>query len=438
MFSDPLAIARSVHAVLFAANVMLAGVLAWLAAGRWSGAFPLAALLAAASIALLKVHAQAWSEPLFLTLTFGGFAMLASHLAAPSPPRLIAACGLSAAALLTRYAGLPILPTGSFALLCWSKRPRAERAQEAALYLVTGLLPLGAWLLKALITAPSSRPADRALAFHPVGVAQVREGLDTVAGWLIAPEWLPLGFRLVALVVLAALVVWAFVHPRDGTVHGGSFPELLRLLGTFVPIYLAFVLVTISFGSADTPLDDRILVPICFAGIVVGVAGLVRASPTGRVVLAGILLLVVAANATQSWRYAREAHANGIGYASRRYVTSRLVDYVRHLSHQTVVVSNAARVLYIHTGRHVRSLPAKYNPSSLAVNDGFASELAKLTAESVKTPILVVYFDKRRHDYIPTPDELRTHVVLTPVKTIRHEGTVYRLGPEAPSARHAS
>src|SRR5512135_268789 len=123
---DPLRGARFLNALLFGLNVVLVGILGW----RMTRALAPGLLLAGLYLvndSLLRVHATALSEPLFIFLSLLAFWMFDLYIERDAHWLWLVSCGvLVGLAYLTRYAGLALLATFLVALLIlhrtWRKR----------------------------------------------------------------------------------------------------------------------------------------------------------------------------------------------------------------------------------------------------------------------------------------------------------------------------
>src|SRR5512141_2421196 len=123
---DPLRGARFLNALLFGLNIFLLGVLGW----RMLKSLPAGLALAALFLlndSLLRVHAVAMSEPLFIFLSLLAFWMCDLYVERDAHWLWLLACGIfTGMAYLTRYAGLALLGTFLLALMIlhrsWRRR----------------------------------------------------------------------------------------------------------------------------------------------------------------------------------------------------------------------------------------------------------------------------------------------------------------------------
>src|SRR5439155_11104528 len=136
---------------------------------------------------------------------------------------------------------------------------------------------------------------------------------------------------------------------------------LPRLLWTFAAIYLAFLLFSITFVDAYTPLDHRILAPLHIVFIVLIVSALLPSESIAKVrsVRNCVTLALCAAflifQAQVAARWIRAAPDKWLGYANTSWKRSPLVAYVAKLPPQTLLYSNGVDVLYLLADRHAKA-----------------------------------------------------------------------------------
>src|SRR5262249_42528170 len=138
----------------------------------------LAVVLLLSSPQVLKWHVMAWSEPAFLALLLAAVALLAHSLHRGRRAALVAAGACFGPALLTRYAGLALVPPAVGRVCAQRMRSWRQRGADAALLALLALGPLALW------TAHNARLAgsatDRVLAFHAVGVGHAGQLATTL------------------------------------------------------------------------------------------------------------------------------------------------------------------------------------------------------------------------------------------------------------------
>lgn len=262
--------ARWLNITLFAVNVAIFGSAL---IGRCGSVIPplVATLWIVLSFDLLYLHVMAWSEPLSLTLGFGGLVLLGSWLdkREQRTTGLLLATALTGLAAVTRYAGVVYIGVGVSGLLTIGSSPRILRLRNALLFGVFASLPLLCVLIHNLATA--GRAVNRQWEFHPPELGRVRQLFDTLLSW-ISPANLPApsSTALGAGAVVGAIAVHFWfrgVTPvRDPRiVRGLPARTLERLLTLFVPAYLVFVLASMTFVDRGIPTDFRLFAPLHLA-----------------------------------------------------------------------------------------------------------------------------------------------------------------------------
>lgn len=429
---DPLPAARGVQALLFAANILL---VAWLVAQITPGGLVwpfLAAFFVLISPPLFSLHTMAWTEALFLFLSFSGLAGLAAFLQRPTWPRLLLTAVLLSLALLTRYAGLAVIGTAVFAILllpAWSWR---RRFAYALIFAALALFPFLLWMLN----SQDSGGAIRSLNFHPVGLSHFQQGLNSVAGWFLIPDSWPTLLKAGLLILLfLALAAAFYLDQRRQTASLRSLndrPPLLLVLLLFATFYPLFLLLSISFFDANTPLDDRILAPLIITLIILCTyaASLAwRATRRPWFSLAPLLVLAFLLASGQMVRSAdwwRSGYDQGIGFNSLAWQHSPLIENARQLAVGTLLYANAPEPLNLHTGRPVLRLPRKFESVSQQVNDQYGAEMARLQARLRQEQGVVVYFTALQPPTLPTQTEIAEDLALIPLVQAA-DGLIYGL-----------
>jgi hypothetical protein len=384
---DPVAGARWLHAALFAATVALVAVCVRTAAGGPFVASMLAALLVLACRSTLRVYLMAWSEALFLCLALAGFALLALHWSRPRAGLWVAAALVLAAALLTRYAGLALVPAAAVALLVRGPGPPRQRAFQAGALTAIALGPLALWLARNV--AQTGSAANRSLAFHPPGLGPLEDGLRTLSFWV----W---PFQMGSLLgVAVGLVVLVWAVRAQLAARGGS--PLRRLLWLFAASYGLFLGLSLCFVDADTPLRERVLSPLYVFGVVL-LATLAAErvatfrSGAARLAAVAVGLALLGAHAVRGHELWSVAFEQGLGYSDLRWRSSELLQELRALPAAPPLYSNAPDVVVLLLQREARWLPRREDTAARRPNPDLARERAQLRAD-LERGARVAWFD---------------------------------------------
>ncbi len=390
---DPLDGARWLNALLFGANIFLVGHI--LRSSRHAAAWPwlLATVLMALSMPALSVHAVALTEPVFILLGLAGFLLLGKYLENQNVRFLVGSAFVIGIAFLARYAGAAYVMTGCAAVVLLSTAPLGRRVRDAVLFGSVASLPMLAWMLRNLTV--TSTATGRDFVFHPVGRAHVWQALYTMSSWMLVPAWAPDVIRIaVGFVLLAAVAVILLRRPNNLT----SIPPVVRVLALFILVYAAFLAVSISFFDANTQLDDRILLPVFAAGLIVVFDLFGRAWPgIGRrpALAAAIVVLVAVFTAAHVVRGATGiagSYNTGWGFTSLAWQRSSTVAAVRSLPEGTPIYSNAPEIIYLHTGRDVDPIPKRWLLMNQQPNRAYPAQLTALKRELETDCGMVVYF----------------------------------------------
>ncbi|MCA9935270.1 MAG: glycosyltransferase family 39 protein [Ardenticatenaceae bacterium] len=437
---DPLASARWLNAFLFAANVLLMGMIIEYYGRRTSWTAAAAGLLFLTSVSMLTLHLMAWTEPLFQFLGILGLFFIAAYLDNGRWRYLILSAIFISLALLTRYAGITLVMTGGLAVLFWARPSWRKQLLPALTFGFLSVLPLLIWLLRNFSEAGTA--TNRDVAFHPLGMTQIRQAIDTFSSWLLIPLSAPLsiktGVPVVLLGVLGTAVYLRFrerANPRDRRFWAGivtQTPTFLKILIIFIPVYLAFLAFSISFLDANTPLDNRILSPVFMAGLIL-LAFVVNtllhhahAPRRSEIVLAGIGIVFVGFQLLQSYTLLAQSYREGIGFNNRLWHDSQVLQQVRALPPDTPIYANSPEGVYIHTERPCYPIPKTINAASQQANDQFQAELQAMQQQLQAGNGVVIYFNSLNISSIPTAEALSAALSLQ-LSYQGSDGAIYTL-----------
>jgi len=339
--------ARILNSLLLLIGGLLVGVIAWRAVGSLAGVT--AGALYAFSPAVFAAHLNLLAEPLYLVLAVASLALIAARRATLG--------GLAtAAAVLTRYAGLPLIAVGALLL----------RGRDRLRFLVTSLAIYVAWLIRNEIAA--GQTTGRQFRWHPPSESSVADGWHAVVHLFITSGHLPTipfdgAGLLVQLTAAAALVAAVVLAERRDP------PRIVTAGVSYAILYCAFLVVTVAWFDAGTPLNERLLVPVV-PSIVFALAWLVRSLPIVAVVLVG-------AFAVATVQQARTVSIYGLDYSGKTWSAARIT--AASLPPVPLYSNWPAAVAYF-TGRSPQRLPARIDPHTLAANRKYEVEMKQLAS----------------------------------------------------------
>ena len=439
--ADPLDAARWLHALLFAANAVIAGELVRRFTGSQAAAL-FTGVVSAFSHASVYIHTIALSEPLYVTFTLLSLGMLASHLRRPSRALLVGAALFCGAGVLTRYAGWALVPAGGVCLLVLSRRPIPRRVLDLILFGVLACaLPIG-WSIRNRVVLGSA--TNRVMAWHPLGLLHLRDGARTAWNWLVAesvlhPVLTGLSAIAAAMVLFLPLLLERDVDEADETAcHRRTLSAVMIV---FSLAFAALLVVSISLFDHHTPVDRRILSPVYATWVIIAgclLANANRRRTAVRTTVWTIALVLAVWSIGRGARLAHEQFRDGSGFAHRHWRESQTLAALRaNVPHEQWVYTNAPGAMYLLTGRpFIIALPSKFSASSMRANPKYDGQLRRMRDDVESGRAVVVYlhrYARGRQRYNPTEQEV-TALGFVPLAR-GNDGAIYRAAPAAaPSA----
>ena len=438
---DAAVAARWLQVALFPLNIVLIGWMTYRATGRCAACACVAALLVAVAPVTVGIHCTALSEPLFLALVLVSLACMAAYLQRQRPWLLCVAALTAAMAVLTRYAGLALLPVLLVAVTWLNRRVSwRRRLWDVAVLVALFGVPLGIWLMRNRLLGSAT---NRSLAFHPIGARHIEDALETMTTWLF-PRVIPAGLRSLLLGFLAGAAAVAGAsaaaarqrrrHDDVAPVVADTGGTLRSILLVFAMSYVALLVLSVSFVDFYTPLDNRILSPLYAAVLIVGLESLRRflasadvSTLTRRATIACLVVLVLL-QAARGADLVAVAYRDGIGFARRTWQQSKMLARVRTFPPGTVIYSNGADVIEMLTDHRASGLPARYDATTKIANPNYLAERQKIRTDLVASRGVLVYFRRISREHHPTEAELRQKLHLRLV-TENAEGAIYRPAP---------
>jgi hypothetical protein len=215
-----------------------------------------------------------------------------------------------------------------------------------------------------------------------------------------------------------------------------------RVLSLFVLAYLIFLVVSISFLDAATPLNGRILAPVFVATLVLALCG-VRAGllawrgslPAILAVLLALIFAFVYARDTSQWVRERAA-VGGAGFGSLAWRQSETMRHVRELPADARIYSNGRDAIYLLTGRATRWIPAPVDAETRARRPDYAPEIEEIRAALRAEDAALVWFDLISWRwYLPPASDLSRRLPIRRESRLR-DGEIWRYDPsrDVPSA----
>ncbi len=315
------------------------------------------------------LHLFALSEPPFVAALCWALVAYQRVSAAPSERGnwLLLICCL-AGMLLLRYTALPLFAAFLFSLavqLHLSGRRYLVRLLGVA---VLSSAPLLIWLW--LISGETGE-AVREYSFHALRMVHFRELTLALSRWMGGIEG-TLAFCIYIAVLVTAAWQWLKNHR----------PELLLLLTCSVG-YLLFLILSLLFFDAHTPLNVRLVLPLypLFVLLLVSFAGSFTRSWRGldySTVLVTLLVVVIGLGLPALRLRLKTSAAGAIGSANLVERNLQLYSRVAALPPATPIYSNTGEILYLFFRRDVLATPRLYDPITMQQNPNFIAETAAM------------------------------------------------------------
>lgn len=429
--SDTLVGARQLNLLLFAYSTLLIGGISYLATSRSILAGASASLFFLCAPAVFNVHMLALSEAPYILASLISVFLLLMYLRHSSNWILVGLTFALALALSLRYVGVTLLPPICIALLLFSKQPFAKRVIDCFVTSLGALLPLVCWFIRNRVLTDSA--TNRPISFHPIEIDRFRAGLESIVGF-----WVPVRIDLYSQVMLFTFLLIIMLFGAESSLRAYFRDKSIDNLGPaativsmiFIITYSVFLLFSISFIDAYTPLDARIMLPLnifCIIALLTISKRTISASNKNVVwsVTIAILLILACWNGKDTYARGNMLHNHGAGFTHRYWGSSDSLHYAKNASESYLLYSNAPDLVKFQTGRKLNFLPIHTNPLSGKVNPSFLEELSHMYTSVEEGRALIIYFNPMAWRwYLPSSDELENKYHF-PVFQILQDGIVF-------------
>ncbi len=405
---DPLRGGRLVIILLYGLNAILFAWLVYeLTGSRWPAV--IAAGLMVFSPVDLRVYAWLMSEPAYLCLNL--LALLAAWRYFKSR-RLIYAVILGVLAglmYLTRYVGISLMAAGLSCFLVF-ERSWPRRWAGTGLFLVFSLpAVIGVALRNYRLTGSIG---NRTLVFHPAPFVKIAHGIQSFWGWFLpsgsdklyqSVEWFFIGLSFILLVGVLGMIVWRLLDKFRGRSQT-PLQEFLLWVGMYCVLYLVAVYVTMNFFDATTVLDDRMLMPLYQAVLLVLILGGTWLWKSGRRIRRGIIVagvigisIMTILGSTGTVVY---LHQDGLGFLNKYWRESPTMQYIRE-NDIGLFYTNQPPTIYILTGKSGYMVPSPYDSLTLQERPSYREDLALMKEKITAQDGLLIFFLEQGYERDP-------------------------------------
>jgi hypothetical protein len=431
---------RWLNAFSFGALIFLVGFLLFRVTRGSYAASILGAILVASAKPDLYIHVWIWTEPIFILTGLTGLFVLSIYLDKSNAKYLVIASVFISLAFLLRYSGAAFVLVLLLGILLYKRGKIAGRIYAVAIALAIAILPMLFWMARN--QRISGNATSRLLVYHPITMDALNQGFQTILKWL-APSNDPtlklVLFPLVAFLVLISAVVYFWQKSRfrkdNLSDMNGRFgvDYLVLVLLLFLIIYPIFLIFSISFFDAYTPLDERIFSPEFIPALILAiwiinaaVQSLKKPRPLNlsiRAVLIAIALYISFGWIMEAIAFSNMNHITGfdVNGAAR---DSRIALALKFMAPDTLIYSNAPDIIYPLTKMHSWWFPWKGSLSSTLQNADYLNNMKQMGDQLRQAGGVLVFFYTVERPYLPTEDELNQ---MLPLKIIfkNDDGVIY-------------
>jgi hypothetical protein len=389
---------RILHSSLYAINIILFSTYVYFATAKKLTAMVGASAIFLSSMFILSLHAMAWSEPLFITLTFTAFLFHSKYLQTQKRVIFWLSCFCISMAIVTRYLGITLLPPVIISIFIFSNRSFKHKIIDTILMLSIALVPITTWIIRNALVAQTL--TDRSWNIHIVGVEHCKEFFHTL-NMLILPASISEWRKEVILVVIVVLFIAGIVTlwiKQDSYIKILSNQQILPFISIFFSLeYLFVIIISLSFFDANTPLDTRILLPMFLFLIasVISLAWFVAKSLNKKFIwkyFLFILYILIGLNLFDATAEAINTHYNGKRFNALKWRQSSILKTVKSFRNSITIYSNEPTLINFQTHKYSYPLPTHIIPCTNQINNTYHQSISKILHQCQNGTAVIVFF----------------------------------------------
>lgn len=401
--------ARILVTVLFGVSILLVGLSIY-KISHSLGFACLGALFLAVSDLHLGVYSFALSEPLFLSILLAAYLSLSVSLDHSHWMWSALSGFLLSLAYLTRYAGVSLFITVILVMILL--RP-PKTITRIGVMLAGALPPLLFWLVYNLATSGPASIGNRQLLWHPIPIRPFFEALKNLLTWIApndllsaTPLWGRL-FSLLSLLLIAGLIawlawmVWQMKNVRKQPKELAKVNPLAFIQALHIPIYLGFLVISLTIFDASTPLDDRILSVIYLPEIIIICSAIAwlwnklrqRATALGWALVVLCLALAIF-NVKDGYAAMTQLSLEGQGFTHRGISSSPAIQVIRQMP-PTILYSNKPGAIFLLTGKSAYVTPTPIDPVTELTRTNYNNDRLQMQQRVKDGKAILVLFGLR-------------------------------------------
>lgn len=422
---DIIPIAPIVTGLLFAATILLAGIIIEKAIPKYRIIKIIALLLIITNPALQEVFSMLWSETLFIFLITFFSAIQVLYLKNNTFTLLFVSAIIAGIAAITRYAGITVIASGCFiSFFAINQNWKVKWIHTllfgciSSSFLMINLL--NNFLQTGYLTG-KRLPADTSL------LDNLQLYGSIITGWIgndSPPLWLALLMGLLLIIVSVIFLLFNVFSKNKSPLTIVSITA-----ASFLSIYILFILVSSTLSNYDD-INNRLLSPVVIAFFtllsIIVVKVLQNKSAQFRLNIALFFILSLIAlngNLTSDKTALQNNRDAGIGgYAEDYWKDSEILHFLKTSAFADTskfpIYSNDNAAIYYFTGKHAKTLPELTHERELAV--------------FVQSPVIyVIWLNSGANPDLIEDKELKTIKNCKPIFTFA-DGIIYECTPIQP------
>jgi hypothetical protein len=403
---DLYSVGRALNLFLYAANIFLIGYIIWRATKS------ITAMLIGASLFLLadnifEWHAWLMSEALFISLSLIAFLSIEILISKQRTAALYVAGLSAAAASLTRYAGVSLIPTGALVILLLYKGNFRSRLIRAVSFSLIAFLPFVLWFFRNQSLGVEGF-ANRKIIFHPIRPEVLRVYLFEIASWFMPEEIVV--HRVVrgafALLVAAfppalfAIQYWKEARSQNKISVDNSSTVTFLLAFFLIPFYVLVLAINSFLLDAATTFSAviRYAMPILIFLIILEVVSFAHAAkrlnlPLGiKVAAIGYSLILMGFFGYDTLQMSA-ASTLELGYTGIIKLWPGVVNELEEHDADIPIISNNPEMVYYLVNRPAYMKPINYDVYQQSYRQDFEQQL-QLARKRMSAGSIFVFFDE--------------------------------------------
>lgn len=296
------------------------------------------------------------SEGLFLVLLLLSFYFFLKWLNAEKLKYLLFSAFFCGLIFLSRYAGIGFIGSFLFFLLFLQRGKPAYRFRNFLIYFGVFIMVISPWFLYQ--STFDENTVARKFAMHLIPLSKLLDLLITLAYWFLGSTLAIVLFTgLVLLYVFKFRKLWFRLQPLPRTIYL-KYKNVVLLSLLFILIYPLFLIVSISFYDAWTPLDNRMLSPLFPFILLMIILFLQILKEQGqKLILYGTMLFLFLSFSSSVFPIYQNHYENGSGYTKLEWTQSEIVKYLKNKNSGITTYSNGIEIGELHIQKGFRLLP---------------------------------------------------------------------------------